>query len=256
MRGDRSNERASGGTFRNRYSLLGDIVNSDPVYFAGAQESFTIAGFPAFKDSVKNRDGRIAVGANDGMLHVFDEDDGSEVYAYVPSMLFDKLGALKAVPYAHTYFVDGKITVASAKNGANWISALVGTLGAGGKGLYALNVTNADMSNNKVLFEKTGNDIGYILSRPRIARKNDNKWYVFTGNGLNSTTGVAKLLMFELNGSTYPQTAISTGVAGGLSAPVLVDSNKDFKADIAFAGDTNGDMWKFYLGSSPPSPTR
>ncbi|MCK5480469.1 MAG: hypothetical protein KAJ06_04960, partial [Gammaproteobacteria bacterium] len=157
------------------------------------------------------------------------------------------------IPYRHTYYVDGQITLASANNGGTWMSVLTGTLGAGGKGLYALNVTNPDMSSNKILFEKTGNDIGYILGRPRIARKTDNKWYIFTGNGINSINGVAKLLMFELNGSAYTQTELSTGAAGGLSAPVLVDVNLDFKADIAFAGDTNGDMWKFYLGSSPPA---
>ena len=253
VRGDRSSEKRKGGNFRHRYSLLGDIVNSYPVYIGGARETFTTSGYPAFRDSVKTRDGRIAVGANDGMLHVFDEDDGSEVYAYVPSMLFGKLDALKTVPYKHTYYVDGQLTVASANNGGTWISVLSGTMGAGAKGLYALNVTNPDMSSGKVLFEKTGADIGYILGRPRIARKTDGKWYIFTGNGLNSTNGIAKLLMFELNGSTYTQTELSTGVAGGLSAPVLVDTNKDFKADFALAGDTNGDMWKFYLGSSPPA---
>jgi hypothetical protein len=251
-RGDRSNEKSTGGSYRDRYSLLGAIVNSNPVYIGGAKETFTIAGFSTFKDSVKTRDGRVAVGANDGMLHVFDADDGGEVYAYVPSMLLGKLSALKAVPYQNTYYVDGQITVASASNGGTWMSVLTGTLGAGGKGLYALNVTNPDMSSDKLLFEKTGADIGYILGRPRIARKNDGKWYIFTGNGINSTNGVAKLLMFELDGGTYTQTELSTGVAGGLSAPVLVDANKDFKADFAFAGDTNGDMWKFYLGDSPP----
>jgi hypothetical protein len=252
IRGDRSNEKSTGGSYRDRYSLLGPIINSYPVYIGPSKETFTITGYPTFRESVKTRNGRVAVGANDGMLHVFDEDDGSEVYAYVPSMLLGKLDKLKAVPYRLTYYVDGQITVASAKNGASWMSVLSGTLGVGAKGLYALNVTDPDMSSDKVLFEKTGDDIGYILGRPRIARKTDDKWYIFTGNGINSANGVAKLLMFELDGSSYTQTALSTGVAGGLSAPVLVDANKDFKADYAFAGDTNGDMWKFYLGSTPP----
>jgi hypothetical protein len=254
VRGDRTNEKGLGGPYRDRYSLLGDIINSYPVYIGPARETYTITGYPVYQDSVKTRAGRVAVGANDGMLHVFDATDGSEVYAYVPSMLFGKLDALKQIPYDHTYYVDGQITVASANNGGTWMSVLSGTLGAGAKGLYALNVTNPDMSADKVLFEKTGSDIGYILGRPRIARKNDGNWYIFAGNGINSATGVAKLLMFELNGTTYPQTELSTGVAGGLSAPVLVDTNKDFKADLAFAGDTEGDMWKFYLGSTPPVP--
>ncbi|UCC56656.1 MAG: hypothetical protein JSU75_02545, partial [Gammaproteobacteria bacterium] len=229
VRGDRSNEKGLGGPYRDRYSLLGDIINSYPVYIGPARETYTITGYPVFQDSVTNRSGRVAVGANDGMLHVFDAVTGEEVYAYVPSMLLGKLAALKAVPYRHTYYVDGQITVASANNGGTWMSVLTGTLGAGAKGLYALNITNPDMSSDKVLFEKTetDSDTGYILGRPRIARKNDDKWYVFTGNGINSPSGFAKLLMFELNGTTYPQTELSTGVTGGLSAPVLVDTNKD-----------------------------
>jgi hypothetical protein len=252
VRGDRSNEKGQGGTHRNRYSLLSDIVNSYPVYIGASKETFTLSGYPTFRESVKTRAGRIAVGSNGGMLHVFDAADGSEVYAYVPSMLFGKLDALTKLPYIHTYYVDGQITVASVDNGGTWMSVLSGTLGVGAKGLYALNVTDPDMSSDKVLFEKTGADIGYILGRPRIARKNDGKWYIVTGNGIDSVNGIAKLLMFELNGSTYTQTELSTGALGGLSAPVLVDTNKDFKADLAFAGDTNGDLWKFYLGSSPP----
>ncbi|MGB5179829.1 MAG: hypothetical protein WBP44_14010, partial [Gammaproteobacteria bacterium] len=80
IRGDDSNEKANGGTYRNRYSLLGDIINSWPLYIGAPTENYTIAGFTAFKNAhtgTNLRDGRIAVGANDGMLHVFDEDDGS-----------------------------------------------------------------------------------------------------------------------------------------------------------------------------------
>ena len=49
---------------RTRSSPLGDIVNSSPVYAA--------------------REQTIYVGANDGMLHAFNANDGVERFAYVP----------------------------------------------------------------------------------------------------------------------------------------------------------------------------
>jgi len=257
IRGDSSNEKANGGTYRNRYSLLGDIINSWPVYIGAPSENYAIPSFITFKNLYSGanlRDGRIAVGANDGMLHVFDEDDGSEVYAYVPSMLHGKLDRLTVLPYDnanHTSYVDGKLTSVSAQVNGNWKTILAGGLGAGGAGLFALDITNPDASSDKILFEVTGNDVGYIYSQPSIIRLADNNWYIVTGNGYG-TGGVGKLLLISLNTGSY--TSISTGVSAGLSGATVVDTNADTYADIAFAGDANGNMWKFYLGSSPPSP--
>jgi len=257
IRGDDSNEKANGGTYRNRYSLLGDIINSWPVYIGAPTENYTTPSFIAFKNLYSGtnlRDGRIAVGANDGMLHVFDEDDGSEVYAYVPSMLHGKLDRLTVLPYDsvnHTSYVDGKLTSVSAQINGAWKTVLTGGLGAGGKGLFALDVTNPDPSSDKILFEVTGSDVGYIYSQPSVVRLDDGNWYIVTGNGYG-VSGAGKLLLISLNNGSY--TSISTGVVAGLSGATLVDTNADTYADIAFAGDAKGNMWKFYLGSNPPSP--
>ena len=256
IRGDDSNEKANGGSYRNRFSLLGDIINSWPIFIGPPRENYTISGFIDFKNlysGANRRDGRIAVGANDGMLHVFDEDDGSEVYAYVPSMLHSKLDRLKVLPYDnvnHTSYVDGKLTSVSAQVDGNWKTILAGGLGAGGAGLFALDVTNPAPSSDKILFEVTGSDVGYIYSQPSIVRQDDDNWYIVTGNGYG-TGGNGKLLLISLNDGSY--TSISTGVAAGLSGATLVDSNADSYADIAFAGDEDGNLWKFYLGSSPPA---
>ena len=247
IRGDRSNEKsAQGGTLRLRYSLLGDIINSNPVYLGAPTEALAIEGFPTFKNANLSREARVAVGANDGMLHVFDVSDGSEVYAYVPSMLMGKLGRLAASPYTHTYFVDGQLTYASAIIDSAWKSLLTGGLGAGARGLFVLDVTNPDPTDDKVLFEKTGDDIGYIYGKPRLGRDADGVWHVYTGNGYDSANGVAKLVIMSLeDGST---TTISTGARGGLSAIAIV-SGPDRVVDYAFGGDTNGDMWKFDISA-------
>ena len=158
VRGDDSNEKANGGTYRNRYSLLGDIINSWPIYVGTPRENYTLPSFITFKNlytGANKRDGRIFVGANDGMLHACDEDDGSEVYAYVPSMLHGKLDRLTVLPYDnvnHTSYVDGKLTSVSAQVNGTWKTVLAGGLGAGGAGLFALDVTNPDASNDKILF--------------------------------------------------------------------------------------------------------
>ncbi len=77
---------------------------------------------------------------------------GKEVLAYVPSTVYGNLSRLTDNGYnsAHKYFVDGSPMMADACVGsctastAVWNTVLVGGLGAGGKGFYALNVTNPD----------------------------------------------------------------------------------------------------------------
>jgi hypothetical protein len=288
LRGDHSLEKTNDGPYRIRYGLLGDIVNSNPVYVGIPRETFTISGFNSFKSGIANGDSArppfIAVGANDGMLHVFDATDGHELYAYLPSMLIvdpdttldadgiplnadsnrhvSKLNRLKNVPYKHTYFVDGQINVASAISNGAWKTIAAMGLGGGGKGLSILDFTDADPDTNKLLYEITtdnlGNTLGYIYGRPAIARfingvdgdGNDaTSWYVVSSAGYGK--GVNKLIFINLNTGTV-QYSVAAGINtlegdGGLTAPALVDTNGDAIADIAFAGDSNGDMWKFNL---------
>jgi len=282
IRGDRSNEKSSkGGTYRIRFNLLGDIINSNPVYIGAPTEAYNFDSFPTFKATVSDpttgRQPRLAVGANDGLLHVFDPSNGSEVYAYLPSMLIvdpdattvngypvlggqlaeSKLNRLREIPYVHNYYVDGQLTAASARVNSNWKTVLTGGLGAGAKGLFALDVTYATPTGTKVLFEKTGNDIGHIYGAPTIARLADGKWYIVTGNGFGSTSANAQLLLISLDSpdtvTSLPACATancSTGEAKGLAAPALLDTNGDYKVDYAFAGDDNGDMWRFNLNDN------
>jgi len=253
VRGDRSEEKSAlGGTLRLRYSLLGDIINSNPVYIGAPAEAYVIEGFPTYKFENLNRAGRVAVGANDGMLHVFDASDGREVYAYIPSMVIDKLSKLAAVPYVHNYYVDGELFYGSAYIDDDWKSLLSGGLGAGGKGLFVLDVTNPLVSDDKVLYEITGTNIGYIYGKPRLGRESGGTWNVYIGNGYGNTDaggnpGNAELLIISLEDGTISR--MYTGIQGGLSAPALV-SGADRVVDIVFAGDNNGDMWKFDIANN------
>ena len=164
LRGSRKEEDSK---FRVRTGILGDITNSAPVYVAAPATGYnTLPGYVEYRNTNIARAGRIYVGANDGMIHAFDETTGAEVYAYVPSMTFPRLGSLAAHDYEHKDYNTGELVAADAKIGSTWKTILAGGLGAGGKGLFALDITNPNLSNEtsytgndkKVLWEKHGED--------------------------------------------------------------------------------------------------
>ena len=255
IRGDRTGESAT-GLVRQRHSLLGDIQNSQPI-FVGSPEGQSASGFADFANQHKNRAGRIYVGANDGLLHAFDATSGAEVYAYAPSMLFSKLNLLTKQPYSQMAMVDGELAVADVLVGNTWKTVLVGGLGAGAKGLFALDVThpnmNAETSQSsediKVMFEKTGSDtrLGYVSGRPRIAELPDNKSYLVSGNGVGSSDGRALLYLVNLQTSATSIIQTNNQGSNGLAAPVVIDSDNDGQADTAYAGDLRGNVWYFDL---------
>lgn len=242
IRGDRSKELpAALGVFRNRTSLLGSIVNSSPVY---VKTDATV-------DTVY-------VGANDGMLHAFDASNGVERFAYVPRGI--DLADLKEYSdpaYGHRFFVDGSI-ITSTKRELASRTVLVGALGRGGKGLYALDVTDpTSFSNSQVLWDKDGtfdSEMGQILGKPVIAKLNDGTTAVLVPNGLNSSTERAVLFVLDLE-TGVKIAEIDTGVGSaaatnGLSSPRGWDEDGNGTVDYAYAGDFRGNLWKFDLTST------
>jgi len=263
LRGDRSEE---GGKFdRVRESVLGDIIHSNPYYVGVPRAGYPGDGYPAFAYTHRNRPGMVYVGANDGMLHAFDAETGAEKWAYVPSMLFadEKLAMLAEDPYVHQYYVDGPITVEDAqKADGTWYTVLVGGLGAGGRGLFALDITSAATpateteAATKLMWELSDNDSGninYTYARTSIVKLNDGKWYAVTGNGYMGSKKAYLLIINLETGALTRQIEVKGDGDNGLSSPTLVDTNKDGKADYAYAGDLNGNMWKFDLTSTSPA---
>ncbi|MEH6473374.1 MAG: PilC/PilY family type IV pilus protein [Halopseudomonas sp.] len=256
--GDRLIE--DGTSIRARSAALGDIIHSQPIYVGRPTDGHTLTGYQAFVNARINRAGRVYVGANDGMLHAFDSATGDEVFGYIPSVISAKLGELDTVPYSHQYFVDGQLSVADAFsnfNGAGdeWGTVLVGALGAGGKGLYALNVTDptaSSITNAKAKFlweytSVTNANLGYTYGKPVIARLSNGKWGVITGNGYkNSGDGKAHLLILPIKSGDFTAVDIALGAStsNGLSAPAVIDSNGDGMVDTVYAGDLDGNLWK------------
>jgi type IV pilus assembly protein PilY1 len=156
LRGDKSNELPD-GPFRTRNKVLGDIVNSDPVYVAvsnfgydrlpdgtAGKDTYTSFREQNLPDGIRNRRKMLYIGANDGMLHAFDALTGEEIFAYVPQGVFDNLASLSDPDYTHKYFVDGTAHVGDAYINDTWRTILVGTTGAGGRSVFALDITDPD----------------------------------------------------------------------------------------------------------------
>ncbi|MBX3712830.1 MAG: PQQ-binding-like beta-propeller repeat protein [Lysobacter sp.] len=242
IKGDRSRELVlnPGGTLRNRQSLLGDIVNSSPVYV-----------------KTSNTVDTVYIGANDGMLHAFDATTGLERFAYVPNGLdFTALKEYSDPDYTHKFYVDGPL-VASTKRHLPTQTVLVGSLGRGGRGLYALDVTNpATFDQTKVLWEKTGAteaNLGQVMGAPFITPLNNGSVGLVVANGINSTNDKAVLFIFDVRtGAKIAEIEAPASGSGpnGLSAPNGWDENGDGKTDFVYAGDLRGNVWKFDISST------
>ena len=255
---------------RDRSALLGDIVNSSPVFAGRKKYSFHLLpeelgglAYEAYYSGQKaNRREVLYVGANDGMLHAFDATTGAEQFAYIPSGVYAQLKNLSAPDYGtnsnpHAYSMDGKLFVGDAYINGAWKNILIGTLGAGGRGIFALDITNPDSFDaNDVLFELTDADfpgIGNITSEPVIAPTNDG-WKVIFGNGYNSQNTRARLFTVDLENPLTETQVIEASDAGsnGLAGPALL-TNGDGEVVSAYAGDLLGNMWKFDLSDNNAS---
>lgn len=268
IRGDQSQEGSASGAFRIRSSVLGDIVNSSPVIVAAPKYISYLADkidgsagdYEAFKTANASRAPMVYVGSNDGMLHGFNVNTGQEAFAFVPRAVMPNLYKLTSQRYTggqHNFFVDGTPTVADVYYDDAWHTVLVGTLRAGGRSIFALDITNP--SSIKLLWEKSSSDagfanLGYTFAQPVIARLHTGKWAVVTGNGYGNQDGatadVASLMVLDIKTGAMEKEMVVTGdstVANGLSSPRLADNNSDGIADYAYAGDLQGNLWRFDL---------
>ncbi|RUR11801.1 fimbrial assembly protein [Legionella septentrionalis] len=286
IRGNRAQETQRGGIFRERTSLLGDIINSNPIAVGIPEQQYPVvwsgnaaennSSYNTFRQNNLNRQAILYVGANDGTLHAFDATTGSEVFAYVPSKVFSKLSSLTSPDYTHQYFVDGSPTVIDVFINNQWRTILAAGLNGGGQGVYALDITNPAQFNegnaaNMVKWEFTDlndADLGFSYSQPSIVRLANGQWAAIFGNGYNntaadgraSTTGNAVLYIVDINtGALIKKLDTRVGMSAdplglarpnGLSTPTVVDADGNSIADLIYVGDLFGNVWKIDISSS------
>lgn len=269
IRGDQSNE----GIFRNRSSILGDIINSDPLFVKNPNFGYDLlaetegSSYLTYRESAtyQNRPPVIYIGANDGMLHAFEASSnatsgGGELFAFIPHGVFDsatnRLASLADPDYTHKYFVDGSPRIGDAYidigEGDEWRTVLVGTTGAGGRSVFALDITDPEnFTKDNVLWEFTHAELGYTIGQPTIARLPSGEWVAVFGNGYGSASGKAQLFVVNLeNGSLFKLIDTKIGPDNGLASPIPVDTDGDRMTDAVYAGDLLGNMWKFAFESN------
>ncbi len=309
LRGDRSKEilgadgnTNTGGLYRTRSKLLGDIVDSEAVYVGAPVEAYDDAlnpGYSAFATAKLARRALLYVGANDGMLHAFDARTdgnplgGTEVFAFIPSFMFsgpnaspstDGLRSLANDPLNHRFFVNrtpkvkdidfDKAGSATGSGTSDWRSILVGGLGKGGKGYYAIDITDpASFSSEsgaaaKVLWEFSDPDMGFSYGIPVITKTRKWGWVVILSSGYNNVTSPTvanrgKGYLFVVNpktGALIKKVALNAGSAtdpsGFAQITSYVPAETSGLVDEVYGGDLLGNVWRvdFKSASADPVP--
>ncbi|MEG2976209.1 MAG: PilC/PilY family type IV pilus protein [Comamonas sp.] len=293
LRGDRSQE---GNLFRVRSSLLGDIINSNVVYSGAPSKAYTGTGYTAFRNAYDNRTAAVFAGANDGMLHAFNASNGNELFAYIPSWLGPRLSALAELDFTnnHQSYVDaplvvGEAQVAFADAATDWKTVLVGGTGAGGSGVFALDVSNpSNFAASNVMWEFTradDADLGQVIGHPQILKLRTDantstptyRWFAVVGSGVNnylpettggpfSSSGNPALFLLALDkqptaswvlGTNYykislpADSTLTAANATGLANFAALYGRNGEVTDI-FAGDLHGNLWKLtFTGKTP-----
>lgn len=289
LRGTRSLEQAkTGGIFRTRDSVLGDIIGSNSIYVGAPALNGQGSAYQKFYETNRSRTSALYVGANDGMLHALNADTGRELFAYIPNILIPALIQLTRPNYIHRPYVDGPSTVTDAVVGGVWRTVLASGMGGGAQGIFALDVTNpSDFSGGAgALWEFTDaddSDMGNQMAAPVIAKfkmgtvkgKPEYKYFVVVSSGLNnykadgkgkydaSASSAIFLLSLDkaptekwkpnVNYFKFIAPIKNAAVQNGLSAPALVTGSNG-AVRYVYAGDLQGNLWRFDFTANAPWP--
>jgi type IV pilus assembly protein PilY1 len=256
--------------FRSRDFILGDIAGSKPAYVPKPRRQFSDAGYGAFKAAQAAREAMIYVGGNDGMLHAFDVSNGHERWAYVPRMLMPNMHKLASSNYGtnHVYFVDGSASNSDVLVDGVWKTILVGGLNKGGRGFYALDITDPSApvpmweicSDATLCPYRNDADMGYSFADPIITKRpSDGKWVVLVTSGHNNVspgTGLGYLYVLDAaNGQVLNKistTVGSTTMPSGLAkiADYVVAPDTDATSMLVYGGDLAGNVFRFDLATN------
>lgn len=261
--------------------LLGDIVGSDPAFVGKPNFGFGQlpgdegAEYTTHRFNIQDRTDAVYVGANGGMLHGFNEETGEELLAYVPSELLTSVDGADYAPlstltdpnYEHRYFVDGTPVVRDAyidhNNNGNreWRTVLVGTMGVGGRTVFALDVTDPeDFDADSVLWEFTHDELGLGVTEAEIVRLPSGEWVAAFGNGYDSASNESGLFLVDLDADDPMASDSHVFVSSGsgsdaqpnaMAPPFITDFGGERRmANLGYAGDLSGNLWRIEFDGS------
>jgi type IV pilus assembly protein PilY1 len=307
LRGDKTHEESSTAAgsariYRNRTNPVGDIVGSRvrPVGAPAAPfADATNPGYGAFKTAQASRPTVVYVGTNAGLLHAIDgvvtgSAAGRERFAYVPDMLFQDSNTLglrsRGDPeFAHKPLVDGSPaafdldfsrTQNNARTGVlggsnDWRTILVGGMGKGGRGYFALDITDpASMTTEalvtgKVLWEISSAhpdfaELGYTYGEPTAVKTRKWGWVLIFASGYNNSDGKGWFFIVNpRNGALLEKISTGEGTAAAQAGMAHLQSyivdRTDGTADAVYAGDLLGNLWRWDLRATSgnyPAPVK
>lgn len=260
--------------YRLREATLGDLVDSSPVYVGTTIFNYSDPNYGpesaagTYKNIQKTRAGTVYIGSNDGMLHAIDSVTGEERWAYIPTMVLDNLWKIARKDYDanHSFYVNGDITsndicVANCSSpGAIWKTILVAGLGGGGKGYFALDITDPNAPSLLWEFDiADDSDMGYSFGNPIITKKSDGTWVAVLTSGYNNTSGpnAGKGVLYVLNAYTgaiiskYVTDAGTSTTPSGLAKlnGYIADADINNSVLYFYGGDLLGNLWRFDINS-------
>jgi type IV pilus assembly protein PilY1 len=287
LRGNPTNEGVAIGQFRVRATasfgenFLGDIVDSQAVYVGPPNYPYVDTNDPGYSTFVaanNARPARVYAGANDGMVHAFDDTNGNETWAYIPHDLYRAdatgLGALvyqdgALPPFRHHYYVDSTPRVYDVNFGggdSDWHTLLVGGLGKGGSSYYALDVTDPGsitteaQAASRYLWTFTDTDMGYSFGRAMLAKTRafGGAWVMVVASGYNSPSGVGKIFFVNAKtGAKLKEMSTGFGTSANPSGLAQVSGyTRDFRnqlIDQIYGGDLYGNFWRFDVTDTDPA---
>jgi type IV pilus assembly protein PilY1 len=255
--------------------VLGDIASSKPAFMREPRKGYTLAGYSDYQIANAKRQATVFAAANDGMLHSFNASTGEEVWAYMPRITMSKLHLQASTTYGtnHQFSADGSPELGDVKIGTDWKTVLVAGLNGGGRGYYALDVT--DPANPVSLWEICADsavcsgssyypNLGLTFGNPQFGTWKDSAgtvhWVVFLTSGYNNAPGVASAtsnpgegILFVVDvADGHVLDTISTG-SGNATTPsglakitaITANPNTDPLVTAVYGGDNQGQMWRF-----------
>ncbi|WP_284619663.1 pilus assembly protein [Aquabacterium humicola] len=240
LRGKRDGE---GTTYRKRVSLMGAVINAEPVV---------------------DKTGVAYVASSEGMLHAINTSTGAEEWAFVPYGTLPNIGQTVERQYTFKTKLDGTPSVGTYTDGGNRL--LVSGMGAAGRSYYALDVTSpknlgegAAAAQVKWTFPSPTQTayqpyVGYTVGRPLIVKTIDDGYVALVTSGYDNgtTIGDGKGRMWMLNAETgavikeFVTSAGTTGAEAGL-AQIAAYREDTGTARYVYGGDLLGNLWKFDL---------
>ena len=255
-------------SFRNRaVSPLGDVINSSP-YFVGAPnfgyyDDFEAARYSTFVATYRARTPVIYMGANDGMLHAINATNGVEMFAYVPSPVYGDLSKLTDLAYQHRYYVDGSPTVGdvfyAAPGTRCWSRACARAPRACSRSTSPIRRSSAKPTRRASSAGSSRTRTWATCSASRFSSRPTTaagRWWSAAATTRATRAGTRFLFIIDAEtGALVAKIDTGSGTAAspdGLSAAAAIDINGDGVADMAYAGDLDGNLWKFDLFSTLP----